>query len=287
MAYAKISAFIAFILFFGLAAAEISVLVRPAFGEKALQLYPYETGTLVTSVKNTGEETEGGISIKWNADEGLAISEGIGGVSDYFASSVESLGSGEEKLIEIKVKPVDSKANKGTRLLSVSYGSSGSYEYFAGTYVTVLEPVLQASASLAEKTVKPGSSGEISLSLKNISEKEIKIKSAGLVLPPYFFAEAGTGLGETIMATGDEIKGKQFGFGTESACTGTGTALLRIEFEDELGIHTIEKDFSVECRGVDYGLLPYIAFVILLILVLFYVKQKEYEKKKQQAASKA
>ncbi|MFH1234963.1 MAG: hypothetical protein V1493_05120 [Candidatus Diapherotrites archaeon] len=286
MAYAKISALFAFVLFFGLAAAEISVQVKPTLGEKALQLYPYETGALVTSVKNTGQETEGGISIKWNADEGLVISEGIGGVSDYLASSVESLGPGEEKLIEIKVKPVDSKANKGTRLLSVSYGL-GSYDYFAGTYVTVLEPVLQASASLPEKTVKPGSSGEILLSLENISEKEVKVKSAGLVLPPYFFAETGTGLGETIMAAGDEIKGKKFRFGTESACAGTGTILLRVEFEDGLGAHTLEKDFSVECRGVDYGLLPYIAFVILLIIVLFYVRQKEYEKKKQQAASKA
>ncbi|MCX6801878.1 MAG: hypothetical protein NT067_02075 [Candidatus Diapherotrites archaeon] len=286
MAYAKISALFAFVLFFSLAAAEISVQVRPVSGEGALQLYPYEAGLLATSVKNEGTEAEGRISIKWNADEGLAISEGTGGVSDYLVSSIESLDAGEEKVIEIKVKPVDSKAGKATRLLSVSYGR-GSYDYFAGTYVTVLEPVLQANASLPDKTVKPGSSGEILLSLKNISEKEIKIKSAGLVLPQYFSAEKGQGLGETIMAAGDEIKGQKFGFSTESACTGMGTILLRIEFEDALGIHALEKDFNVECRGVDYGLLPYIALVVLLIIILFYVKQREYEKKKQQAKSKA
>ncbi|MEM0360523.1 MAG: hypothetical protein QXK06_04280 [Candidatus Diapherotrites archaeon] len=286
MEYKTLFLFFAISFFCSSALAEISASIRPKSNQEVLELYPFESGILVASFRNNGDTPETNISVKWEAGEGLAICNNTSGSSDYFVSTINSLLPGEEKRFEVKVKPVAQRsAARGKMLVSVLYGK-GSYDYYAGTHVQLREPVLQFDASLDGKKLKPGSQGSVWFSLKNVSESEIRVKNARLVLPSYFYEGGKAGIGTTVLASGGKTEGK-LEFGTEKNCSGENTIVLVVEFDDAFGLHSLEKDFNVECRTPEYGLLPYIALVVLLIIFLFYVKQREFEKKKSQSKGKA
>lgn len=267
-----------FVLVFHCTNSLVSVHLKPLEGEEIQKLYQHEIGTFITRVKNEGEQVLPKISLRWDVDPDLVIVEGLR-TSRYRVTTVENLVPGEERLIELKIKPVIVKQGlEGTnKVVSVSYGVE-SYDYYSGTYVKVIKSPLKIDASLSNKIIKPGGASEVKLSLKNVSQKEIKINSARLVLPLYFFAKPGSELGETVLAPEQEIVNKNLRFSAEPSFIGTGKLVLRIEFEDELGKHVIDKDFSIESRGVDYGLFALIGIIIVLIIAVIYSKKKQVKK---------
>jgi len=283
MTFRSLVLFFSFLLLFQFGCSFVSVSLRPMGGSKVLELYPNEVGLFVTSVRNDGNNAVPKVFIRWEVSQGLAIVNGLQGSesSSYKATTVENLQPGEERLLQLKVKPASIKKGKsGSKLaLSVSYGTE-SYDYYAGTYVQLADSPLKIEAKLKSKVIKPGGSGSVVLSVKNISGKSVRIESAGLVLPSYLFSDANSLLTETIIVPGQELSNREFGFSCEPSFVGNARLILRVIFDDASGRHVIERDFSFESRGIDYGLIGLIAIVLVLIVIVVYSKKKQESKPK-------
>lgn len=260
----------------------VNVHLKPVTGNEVLELFPSEVGRLLTVVENDSNSLVEKVTLKWETGKGLTIVKGLEGFETAGSRTVtvNNLAPGARKQIELRVKPVSLKEEKP--VVSVSYApDSESFDYYAGTYVKVKESPLKINAVLSDKVIKPGGSGKVKLSLENVSQREIRIKKSELVLPTYFFCDANAALTNISLAPDQEIVNKFFEFQSEPSFIGRGKFLLRLVFEDDSGLHTIERDFSVEVRGVDYSLILLIGIVILLIVVVIYSKQSQKKKKEK------
>jgi len=289
MNFRKIALLLAFALLAGNACAFVSVTMKPLDGDGVLELYPYEVGRFVTIVKNDSNEAVEKVSLKWEADEGLAILESTQGfqASSSRVASVEDILPGEERALELKVKPVSLKKGAGgtTLKIAVSYGTE-SLDYYAGTHVKVVNPTLEIDAILSDRVISPGSENSVRLSVKNNSQHDIKISGARLLLPDYLYADANSKLSERALAPQEEIVNKHFNFRSDQSFLGHGKLILKIVFEDSRGLHEIDRDFSIESRGLDLGLISLILIVVVLIVAVVLSKRKKGAKKPHAAKSK-
>ena len=272
----RILPLIALILIAGSANAFVSAHIRPAQGEEAMVLYEFEVGSFITQIKNDGNETVPNISLRWDVDEDLAI---VGGADNtesrpYRISNLVDLQPGETRQIELKVKPVLVKQDfdETAKMVSLAYGTK-TLDFYCGSYVKILKSPLEINAALSPKIISPGEESQVLLNLKNNSGNSMVVYSARLVLPTELYTDEPP-LEEITLTPQQEIGNKILRFNSDRAFVGTAKFVLRIEFENETGYHVIDRDFAIESRGLDFGLIGLIILIIVLIGVVLYSKNK-------------
>jgi len=277
---------IALILIAGSANAFVSAYMKPLHGEQAMTLYEFEVGSFVTHIENEGEESAPNISLRWDVDEDLAI---VGGTNDtestsYRITNIVDLKPKETRQVELKVKPVLVKQNfdDTARMVSLAYGTD-TLDFYCGSYVKIVKSPLEIDASISPKIIKPGEESQILLNLKNNSSSDIVVRSARLVLPTELFTGEDP-LEEITLTPQQDIGNKILKFNSDKGFVGTAKFVLRIEFEDETGFHVIDRDFAIESRGLDFGLLGLIVLIVVLIGAVLYSKNKKAKAQSQPKA---
>jgi len=269
---------IALILVAGSANAFVSAHIRPAQGVEAMTLYEFEVGSFVTQVRNEGVEAVQNVSLRWDVDEDLAILSASDATktSSYRITNLVNLQPDEKRQLELKIKPVLIKQDfdETTKMVSLAYGTK-TLDFYCGSYVKIIKSPLEMTTVLTPKIIKPGEESQVLLDLKNNSESDIIVHSAVLVLPAELYTDNGTELRDLILVPQQEIKNRILKFNSDRAFVGTAKFVLRIEFEDNAGFHVIDRDFAIESRGLDLGLIGLIVLIIVLIGVVLYSKNKK------------
>jgi len=269
---------IALILVVGSANAFVSAHIRPAQGVEAMTLYEFEVGSFVTQVRNEGVEAVQNVSLRWDVDEDLAILSASDATktSSYRITNLVNLQPDEKRQLELKIKPVLIKQDfdETTKMVSLAYGTK-TLDFYCGSYVKIIKSPLEMTTVLTPKIIKPGEESQVLLDLKNNSESDIIVHSAVLVLPAELYTDNGTELRDLVLVPQQEIKNRILKFNSDRAFVGTAKFVLRIEFEDNAGFHVIDRDFAIESRGLDLGLIGLIVLIIVLIGVVLYSKNKK------------
>jgi len=274
----KILSFVLLLIVLQAGYAFVSVNMRPLQGTEIMELYPCEIGKFVTSIENDGNDLVEDVHIKWESAEGLVIIGTLQGFNtgNSRTTVAENIEPGGEKNIELGVKPVSLRQAEEAQKLAVSVAwGTKTYDYYSGTYVRVIPSPLEIDASLKSKVMKPGESNQVSLSVKNVSQENIRIENARLILPKDLYTDANSVLYETELVPGQEMGNRNFSFNCDPSFVGTTGLILRVSFWDSRGYHVIDKSFSIESRGLDIGLIALVGIVVLLIALVIYSKRRQ------------
>jgi hypothetical protein len=77
------------------------------------------------------------------------------------------------------------------------------------------------------------------------------------------------------LAPGEGYEAKEFVFRADPAATGEKPLVMQVSFEDSVGKHVIEKNFSVDIQSKQTVLYLIVAIIILLVLVAIVSRRRE------------
>lgn len=254
---------IALLLLCSVASAVLLVSISPKEPEtQNLLLYQDETGDYRVDVFNDSKNAVNDVLIKVSASEGLKIID-AGFEKASLATEIESLGAGEKISLIVTLKPIELSTNK--LFVYVDYGT-GEYTNMSATYISVEDNLLVITSSISKASLDMGEEGLVYLSMRNNGSGPVRNINAELIAfegiesrsAPVFVAE---------LAPGEGYEAKAFAFRPDPEVTGKKPLVLQVTFEDSLGRHVIEKDFSVEIQSRQTILLLIGAIIILLVVV--------------------
>jgi len=267
----SILTFFFFLAICSYASASLLVSISPRDpGLEVLSLYPDEVGYYEVTIVNSGAEPAENVMLKAKSAEGLKILED-GVEKTVVATEIASIPANGKEIVSLKLKPSELSAQK--LFLYLDYGE-GEFTHLAATYLEVKESPLQINTSLSQTALDVGGEGHLEFSLKNNGESEIQNIKAELIVFQGLESMDGT-IELASLASGEGYEAKDFLFRADPSATGKRALVIQISFEDNLGKHVIEKNFSVEIQSRETILYLIIAIIILLVFVAIVSGKKE------------
>jgi len=265
----KVAAFFAaFLVLIPAVFGYVSVEIFPVEGE-VLTLYPQEKAQFKIIATNLGMETIAKFSISCFAEEGVFILEDSQKAQSK-SWSLENLEAGGRKEISFFVKPAEAGTGEEEKKLTVYYGTE-TYTNYTGTHLNVTASPLLVEVSLEKPSMRSDEENSVLLTLQNKGKTPIANITGELILPQEVKCsqqsfsinkldpEAGT-------QPGERVENKKFPFTISGELEGEGTIIVRVQFEDEKGVHTVEKDISFSVQ--DKTMILYLIVLVVLLLVI-------------------
>jgi len=275
----KTALIIAFLLVLPCALSYISVEIFPATGEEIITLYPEEKAQFRAVIENLGKEKVSGLDISAYVDDGLFIIDGMEKTQSK-SWHFEEIKAGHKNEVLFFVKPAEGEARPETerKKITVYYGVEKTVNY-TGTYLEISPSPLYVEASIEKSTMNPEEENSVIVTvqnrgnapLENIEGKIIPASSVQFTGESTFFQDK---LGPPVgTLPGAEVGNKRFAFTIKEGTEGETPIIVRIQFEDAKGKHTVERDLSFAVQ--DKTLVFYmIIFVILLLIILALISRR-------------
>jgi hypothetical protein len=277
----KAIVFLALLLLCSAASASLLVSVSPKEpGLQALVLYPEEIGEYRVDIFNNSAAESGPVMLKVSTSEGLKIMD-AGTEKTVFATELEPLGPEGKTSFLVALKPTELSTNR--LFVYVDYGT-GEYTNMSATYVGVRENPLVITSSISKASLDMGEEGSVSFSMKNTGTEPVRNITAKLLsfegvesrAAPVFVA---------VLAPGEGYEAKEFAFSPDPETSGKKAIIMQVSFEDPLGKHVLEKNFSVEIQSKQAMIFLIAAIIILLVAVAIISKVREKKPVKPAAES--
>ncbi len=237
---------------------------------ETLSLYLDESGEYEISVFNNGPAEVKNVLLKVSTAGGLKVIES-GVEKSTVGLTIDSIQPNAKESILLRLKP--SELSTKNLFLYVDYGIA-EYTHLSATYVTVKESPLQVNASLSKTALDVGDEGSVKLSLKNNGSEVVRNIEAQLIVFQGLYSLNGK-VSLASLAPGEGYEAKEFVFRADPSAAGKKPLVMQVSFEDSLGRHVIEKNFSVEIQSRQSVLYLIIAVIILLVIVAIFSRGKE------------
>ena len=241
-------------------------------GFETLSLYLDETGEYELTIFNDGTEPAGKVVVKVSSVEGLQIID-LGAGKNVLGMNIEEILPGEKKTVLLKLKPVEQSAKK--LFLYVDYGIR-DYTHLVATYLEVRESPLEISTVLSKTALDMGEEASIKLSMKNHGTSPVRNIKAELIAFQGIESMNGT-VSLDSLAPGEGYDAKEFVFRADPAASGKRQLAMQISFEDDLGKHILERNFSVEIQSKQEIMYIIAAIIVLLVVVALLSRKREHK----------
>src|SRR3989344_895285 len=263
---------IAILLLFSVAAnaQQIFISLEPIGKAGTMGLYVLETAEYNLLVINGTNEKIENLDVYLTADNGLAfLVDGKENSSQRVTFSSVPANGRQFKGIKVKATGTSFTEQK----IRAEYKLSDSTSFNFTTDVSVLPSPLSVDARIEKTSLSLKEENTIFLDLKNTSQSDIGPINAQLSVPENFIVSSGS-LSIDSMQAGQSVQGTQFRFSAPEGLPGKAPIKLIISYEDDIGIHYLEKEFSVDVGDRSGLILLLIAAIVVLVAISLYMKFK-------------
>lgn len=157
--------------------------------------------------------------------------------------------------------------------LTVQYGVENRLHTYSAS-MNVEKSPLEFSARLEKNSLSPGEAGRVLFDLKNVSGRELKNVFAGISVPQGFENKS-VALEFASFSQNQELLNSVFIFNAASEAVGEKNVLLTISFENDSGVHVVQKSFLVDVGEKNDFLFFFGAMIIVLLLFGFFFAGKK------------
>jgi len=264
----------ALLLVLSFVSADVLVSIGPRdFGEEVRTLYLNEVAFYDITVFNDSTLQADRLSLKIVCDPSLALLE-AGEESVMLVKTIDSIEAGEKVHIYVKAKVVGKEAESYN--LGVHYGFN-EFNHFSSTLIRVAESPVIVKAGLKKTALSLDEKNSLNFELKNTSDSPVNGIKVWVLETSAIDSESEDFFLETL-AAGEACSDKELVF-LPGSMSGDSEVVLVVEFFDELGKHSIEKNFSFKVQAQD-NTLTYLLIVLVVLIVLSFLAKGRKKKEK-------
>lgn len=266
----KIAVLLFLLAIIGFASAIPAVVIKPQADVNGIaQLYPFEVAEFDIVAANPEDTTVTNLVLYLYVEDGLAIISRNGEVKEMHLTieEIRPYDSATKTVTIIAVQPATKNLKVG-----IDYG----FEVFtnsAATFVSVLESPLKLETEIEKTASNPNERNKVMFSITNESEEDISDIRAELIVPDTFENLSDVFEAELLEA-GETLSENEMEFQPTNDITGKEIVILRLQYTDSLGEHTVEKRFTVDIRDRNTYIFTIFVIIAILVVLSFIVSRK-------------
>lgn len=254
--------------------AQLNIEITTARGAEIALLYPDEVQLYLINVFNASDTIEKNIQLLVRVDETLSIIDGITETKEK-GFEIKEMKPKEKKVIELKIKVLESALEKEKNFIEISYGINSTTN-FTGTHIKAVPLPISVSFTAEKSSMTRKEENTLIVSIENKSNTMISnIKALILADEMFYLKEKQLFFPDLMQEEKTETK---ISFEVFEA-TGEREILLALVFNDENGTHEIQKKVKIKIE--DKKTILYILITIIVVLIIIVLYLRLFKKKEQ------